>query len=215
MHYLIDGHNLIAKLPDIDLSDSDDEIELILRLKSWAAASRKRKVTLYFDGGLPSGVAHRLSTSDIQVVFAPERKTADSLIIRRIRKLQNPSEYTLVTSDQEIIDVAHKRRLPHLRSEEFAAQMGQDQQKRQTPPPPETDDPQISSAEVNEWLDLFGPEPEIPAKLKPSKRAPQSKPKPKAKRPLPRRNPGELKRTEDKLNADEVDEWLGIFTNKD
>ena len=74
MHYLIDGHNLIAKLPDISLDDPNDEIELILRLKSWASASPKRKVTVYFDGGLPGGIEQRLSTSDIKVIFAPEGK---------------------------------------------------------------------------------------------------------------------------------------------
>ncbi len=217
MHYLIDGHNLIAKISDINLSDSDDEIELILRLKSWAAASRKRKVTLYFDGGLPGGVAHRLSTSDIKVIFAPEGRTADSLIIKRIRKIKNPPEYTLVTSDQEIIAAAQKRRMSHLRSEDFTAKMGDDRRKRTAPSPPlsETDDPQISQKEIAEWMELFGPEPEIPAKPRPVKRTSQTKSKPKTKRPLPRRSPRELKRTEDKLNAGEVDEWLDIFSGKD
>ena len=141
MHYLIDGHNLIAKIPDIDLNDPNDEIELILRLKSWAAASRKRKVTVYFDGGLPGGVEQRLSTSDIKVIFAPEGKTADSFIIKRIRKLQNPAEYTLVTSDQQIIADAEKRRLPYVRSEKFAAKMSQDKQNRVAPPPPASERP--------------------------------------------------------------------------
>lgn len=174
MHYLIDGHNLIAKIPDINLNDPNDEVELILRLKSWAAASPKRKVTVYFDGGLPGGIEQRLSTSDIKAIFAPEGTTADSLIIKRIRKIQNPPEYTLVTSDQQIITAAQKHRLGHLRSEAFAAQMGQDKQKRisSPPPPSETDDPKISASEVSEWLALFGPEPELPRKPKIQKQNP-------------------------------------------
>ena len=52
MHYLIDGHNLIGALPDISLEDPDDEVKLILVLRSWAVARRRREVTVIFDGGL-------------------------------------------------------------------------------------------------------------------------------------------------------------------
>ncbi len=210
MHYIIDGHNLIAKIPDIDLNDPNDEVELILRLKSWAAASPKRKVTLYFDGGLPGGIEQRLSTSDIKVIFAPEGTTADSLIIKRIRKIPNPPEYTLVTSDQQIIAAAQKRRLPHLRSEAFAAKIGQDKQKRITSPSPPsgTDDPKISDSEVSEWLALFGPEPETPRKPTIQKQIPQ---KPSPTKPKKRRSPQELKRAGDKLSDDELSEWLDLF----
>lgn len=211
MHYLIDGHNLIAKIPDIDLNDPNDEVELILRLKSWAAASPKRKVTVYFDGGLPGGIEQRLSTSDIKVIFAPEGTTADALIIKRIRKIPNPPEYALVTSDQQIIAVAESCRLPHLRSEAFAAQMGQDKQKRtsRTVRPSPTDDPKVSDREVAEWLELFGPEPEVKKKPRPS--PPLSKEKTAKAKPKSRRSLQELKRTNKNLDDDELSEWLDLF----
>lgn len=210
MHYIIDGHNLIAKIPDISLNDPNDEVELILRLKSWAAASPKRKVTVYFDGGLPGGIEQRLSTSDIKVIFAPEGKTADSLIIKHIRKINNPPEFTLVTSDQQIIAVAENCCLRHLRSEAFTAKMGQDKQKRTTPPPlSQTDDPKISNREVAEWLELFGPEPEIQKKSKPSLR--HSKKEASESKPKPRRSLQELKRTDKKLDDAELSEWLDLF----
>lgn len=210
MHYLIDGHNLIAKIPDINLNDPNDEVELILRLKSWTAANPKRKVTVYFDGGLPGGIEQRLSTSGIKVIFAPEGKTADALIISYIQKIPNPPEFTLVTSDQQIIAAVQNRRLRHLRSETFAAQMGQDKQKRMSPsPPPQSDEPQISDSEVTEWLELFGPEPEILKKSEPQ-RPPTPKATPKHK-PKPRRSMQELKRTNKKLDDDELSEWLDIF----
>jgi predicted RNA-binding protein with PIN domain len=215
MHYLIDGHNLIAKISDINLNDPNDEVELILRLKSWAAANSKRRVTVYFDGGLPGGVEQRLSTSGIKVIFAPEGKTADSLIIKRIRKIKNPPEYVLVTSDQQIIAAAENRRLRHLRSEVFAGKMGQEKQKRMAPPPPspETDDPQISEREVAEWLALFGPEPQIPTKPKPSSSIHSAKntPSPPKRKSKPKRSIRELKRTDSDLDDDELSEWLDLF----
>ncbi len=214
MHYLIDGHNLIGKIQDISLDDPNDEVELILRLKSWAAASPKRKVTVYFDGGLPGGVAHRLSTSDIKVIFAPEGKTADSLLIKRIRKLKNPPEYMLITSDQEIIAAAQKHHLPYLRSEAFASKMGKEKRERLAPLPSKTesDDPYLSQSEVAEWLELFGPEPDLSPRPKPAKRSQQKSFQPqKSKR---RRSPQELKNAKNRLSDDEIAEWLDLF-NKD
>ena len=46
MHYIIDGHNLIGKMPDISLKDPNDEIKLTMRIKSWVAESKKRQVTV-------------------------------------------------------------------------------------------------------------------------------------------------------------------------
>ena len=33
MHYLIDGHNLIARVPGLSLADPDDEVKLLQLLK--------------------------------------------------------------------------------------------------------------------------------------------------------------------------------------
>lgn len=206
MRYLIDGHNLIAKIPDISLEDSNDEIELILRLKSWAAASPKRKVTVYFDGGLPGGVAHRLSSNNIKVIFAPQGKTADSLIIQYIGRVNNPPEYTLITSDQQIINAAEKRKMPHWRSEKFARQLGSGKRKKTaSSPSTDADDPHISPDEVAQWLEIFGSEPPTP---RPDRRTPRVRPKPKPSR---RRSPQELKTTARDLNEDEIAEWRDLF----
>ena len=42
MPYLIDGHNLIAKLPDIDIADPNDEAKLVTRLRGFAAKTSKQ-----------------------------------------------------------------------------------------------------------------------------------------------------------------------------
>ena len=54
MPILIDGHNLIGRLPDLRLDDPDDEAKLVLRLRAYAARTRKR-ITVVFDQGLPGG----------------------------------------------------------------------------------------------------------------------------------------------------------------
>lgn len=219
MHYLIDGHNLIARLEDIHLDDPNDEAKLVLRLRSWTAANKKRRVTVIFDGGLPGGKSTRLSTSRVTVIFASSGQTADDLLIRRIKQLKNPAEFTLISSDREVIATARKCRLPAMLSEEFAGQLPST--KRPKTPPAEVavvgeksvadgrEAPQLSEDEINEWLDLFGPVPErkvAPPVLPPPPKTPNDKP---AARPA-KQDIGRVDR-ERALSADEVEEWLRLF----
>ena len=60
MPFLIDGHNVIAALPDIDLEDPHDEAKLVLKLRAWTGQAR-RKAIVIFDGGIPGGYSTTLS----------------------------------------------------------------------------------------------------------------------------------------------------------
>lgn len=217
MHYLIDGHNLIAKLPDIDLSDPDDEIQLILKLRQWTAVSAKRVVTVYFDGGIPGGHNVNLSNSQVKVIFVSKGKTADSLIIARINRVKNPPEYTLVTSDQEIIAAATKRKLNHLRSEQFVARLTGEKEERSLPGPTITDDdPVISDAEVAQWLDLFGPVDEKalrrrPKPVPPNRVIPEPEPEPEEEPDAVPKPPATADRENPELSDEELREWLALF----
>lgn len=208
MHYLIDGHNLIARMQTMSLEDPDDEAKLVLRLRSWTAASRKRQVTVIFDAGLPAGMDKRLSTSQVTVIFAPEDSTADTLLIRRINKVRNPSEYLVVSSDRAVLAAAAARRVPSLVAEAFAVQL--EEEPAAPPPTPEPEKPESSPAgEIEEWLTLFGPVPERPPPPpKPVK--PAAEPAAPAKPARPARLTT-LKEAERKLSSDEVDDWLEIF----
>ncbi len=232
MHYLIDGHNLIGKLPDIKLSDSDDEIRLILRLKAWATGHKQRQVTVVFDGGITGGISHRLSTKAITVVFAPPGKTADDLLIQRMKGLRNPGNFTLVSSDRRILDAAKIARIKHLKSEEFITQLGfvfREEAKPPAPaasaaPPPsaeKAEDPQMSDAEVDEWLNLFGPTPKVGPKRKRGsysvlrktrEPAPEPELQPEERRPLtPEEFAAMAESDSPELDEVEVAEWLALF----
>jgi predicted RNA-binding protein with PIN domain len=220
MYYLIDGHNLIACLPDIQLDDPEDEVRLVGRLKNWAGGSRKRRITVYFDKGLLGGKDRRLSGWGVEVVFASTKSSADVLLIRHLKQLRNPAEYTLVSSDREIIAVAKERRVAHLTSAAFAALL---EEKPAAPPAPadrELVDPSLSPGEVQEWLALFGPvqlkkktkarslPAEAPAASEPAKSPPTAKPSPPA-------DPASLKVSDRKLTSDELDEWLSLFSDSE
>lgn len=152
MHYLIDGHNLIAKMPDISLADPNDEVKLVLRLKSWSAGSRRRRITVVFDSGLPGGQSRALSSGSVKVLFASTGSSADAILIRRIRNVQNPAEYTLVTSDREVIKAAQTRNMPRISAESFAAQI---QASNKGAKSDSALAPFLSAEEVEEWLKLF------------------------------------------------------------
>ncbi len=149
MPYLIDGHNVIAALLDIDLEDPDDEAKLVMKLRAWTARIR-RKAIVVFDGGLPGGPAPALSSTDVKVIFAARHHTnADRIIAERLRKLPDAPNWTVISSDHEILDEATQVGARTLTAQVFAEML-------QHPPEAEKEKPDaISSGEVEEWLEIF------------------------------------------------------------
>ncbi len=205
MNYLIDGHNLIARTPGLSLSDPDDEAKLVRLLRRWTAADSRRKVTVIFDAGLPAGEAKHLSGGGVKAVFAPNNSSADAVIIRRIEAIGNPPEYVIVTSDNAVAAAATRRRIAVQPSETFAANMmsdrrfgGSDNAESKRP-----EAPAMNPDEMQEWLSIFGPEPETPRPARPARKT--TPPKPTAPK----------KKTEEEKAADDIDEWLRLFGYKE
>ena len=154
MPYLIDGHNLIGQLPDLDLDDPHDEAKLVERLKSFMGRKRKR-CTVIFDGGLPGGKSRDLSTHSVRVVFAHGGTNADRIIMERIRNTRDSGKLTIVSADHEIIDVARRQRMQVVAPSAFADEMN-------APSIPDDDNPNphLSAHEVDDWLRIFGVDPD-------------------------------------------------------
>ena len=149
MPFLIDGHNVIAALRDIELEDPDDEAKLVMKLRAWSARVR-RKAIVVFDGGLPGGPSPTLSSADVKVVFAARHHTnADRIIGERLKQLPDAPNWTVVSSDHEILDDARMIGARTLTAQAFAEDL-------ERPPVAEKEKPDaISSAEVEEWLEIF------------------------------------------------------------
>lgn len=199
MNYLIDGHNLIARTPGLSLSDPDDEAKLVRLLRRWVAADSRRKVTVIFDAGLPAGEARHLSGGGVKAVFAPNNSSADAVLMRRIEAIGNPPEFVVVSSDGAVAAAAARRRVAVERAEDFAAAMMTDRRFAgggDKPVAERPDAPAMNPDELQEWLALFGPEPETPSR-------PARKPAPP--KLTPAKKPGEEKPTDD------IEEWLRLF----
>lgn len=154
MSYLIDGHNLIGQLPDLQLDDPDDEAKLVQKLIGWSARTRRQCVVV-FDAGLPGGTS-RMSTKSVRVVFASHTSSADKVIIDRIYKEKHPKNWTVVSSDNGVLDIAKRQGMQTIKAMEFARLL-----ERPVPIRPdlgEAVDVKLSADEVDEWLKLFGDE---------------------------------------------------------
>jgi predicted RNA-binding protein with PIN domain len=149
MPLLIDGHNLIAHLPDLHLDDPDDEAHLIERLRRYQARTGKR-LTVVFDQGLPGGPAPDLSTGKVKVIFAPTGRSADGLIVSRVRHNRDARGLTVVTSDGKIIAAVERYGATVVRAEAFAAELSA------ALAPTWSDEDTSSQSEIDEWLTLFG-----------------------------------------------------------
>ncbi|MBC8170190.1 MAG: NYN domain-containing protein [Anaerolineae bacterium] len=156
MTYLIDGHNLIGRLPDLQLDDPDDEALLVQKLKSFAARTGQRCIVI-FDQGLPGGES-KMSNAKVKVVFARHDSNADRVMTARISGIQNPKEWTVVSSDNDVLAAARRRKMATMKSSEFANLL-------ERPPEPdkpgmdEAADTHLSSSQVDEWLSLFNQDP--------------------------------------------------------
>lgn len=229
MPYLIDGHNLISHLPTISLDDPHDEAKLVLRLRGFAARRRK-KVFVIFDEGLPGGESH-MSTFSVKVVFASSSRTnADNVMRERIREIPDPSNWTVVSSDNEVLDAARERGMRPLPCLEFAKQLRRPQKKR----PERGSEVHVSvpSSEIEAWMSAFDSEadgmpPVEPLRLRRRRTAEAEPPDeqdesaatkdvtPSPASPEPRVQPEMSDAVDPGLTRNDVDSWMALFGEAD
>ena len=119
MPYLIDGHNLIGILPDISLSDIDDEMALFNLLETYFKATRKKAI-VYFDKG-NSLNSHNVIGAFVKAEFIKKPSSADEAIILKLKQLgKNAKNYTIVTSDQWIVNYARSSEASVITSTNFS-----------------------------------------------------------------------------------------------
>ena len=166
---IIDGHNLIGKLPGFSLSELDDEKRLVEMLQVYARVRRKH-IEVYFDGA-PAGRSGARAVGVIQVVFVPLGKPADAAIRERLFALgKQARNMSVVTSDRQVQTEAKSRGATVIPSENFARELflaanettsaqkpaRSDRAASRNRRPPEELGPSVPDHEVQEWLKIFG-----------------------------------------------------------
>lgn len=156
MPYIVDGHNLIPKIPRLNLADLDDENQLIEMLQEFCR-HRRKKVEVYFDNA-PPGQLRARNYGVVTAHYVRAGQTADNAIHKRLKRLGRASRnWTIVSSDRSVQASAKTAKAHVLTSEEFANEltgalesfpMDLEQQ----------DAPILTPNEVEDWLDIFGGE---------------------------------------------------------
>lgn len=150
MPYLVDGHNLIASVPGLRLSDPDDEAQLIGLLQSFCARERTR-VTVYFDRGLLGPVATP-GGAGVTVRFVRLPRTADEAIVAHLSRLGGEARnWTVVSSDGEVRRAARRAGARGLTSPAFALRLSP----AARPQPHEKPEPSANKEELAYWERQF------------------------------------------------------------
>jgi uncharacterized protein len=151
MPFIIDGHNLIPKIPGINLQDLDDEQKLIDLLQEYARINQDN-LEVYFDRA-PVGQAKTIQKGRLKIVFVTEKTIADERIIKRIRTLGNSAtNWVVVTSDRRIQADSKESRARSMSSEEFAQKLANTLEKERNKG---SSDQAMSDSELELWMKLF------------------------------------------------------------
>lgn len=152
MPYIVDGHNLIPKVPGLTLDDPEDELQLVKLLQEFCRLNRK-KVEVYFDNAPPGGQDSR-SFGGVIARFVRQGTTADQAIKKKLKRLGGESRnWTVISSDHEIRDAAKSARAKVVTAEEFARQLANMPVSKEVAIDSEVE---LSQEDVEDWLDFFG-----------------------------------------------------------
>ncbi len=147
MPYLIDGHNLIPKIPGLRLDQLDDEQALFFLLDEYFKRIRKKAV-VYFDRASHSSHSG-FSSAYLHAHFVRSPSSADEAILLRLKELGGDARnYTIVTSDHWIADNANALGASVISSDNFARKFLTDHSKPQTKS-------KNSKSDIDYWLDIF------------------------------------------------------------
>ncbi len=153
MPYLIDGHNLIPKVPGLSLKNFDDEMQLVELLLEFCRKRRKH-VEVFFDKA-PTGYPRSRNFGAVVARFVREGQTADDAIRGRLTRLERQARnWTVVSSDLAVQSAARAARAHYISAEAFAQEIILALQDSSTEPGKQTE-PSLSEDEVDTWLEMF------------------------------------------------------------
>jgi len=161
MAYLVDGHNLIPKIPGLSLRALDDEMQLIELLQEFCRVRRK-KVELFFDNA-PPGQARARQYGWVMARFIRQGSSADQAIRTRLAALGPAARnWTVVSSDQAVQAAARSSGAVVISSDEFARQVQQALQQAASGPAAgkKPVDTALKPEEVEAWLKFFQDKPD-------------------------------------------------------
>jgi len=156
MPILIDGHNLIPKIPGLRLSDFDDEMRLVEMLQDYSRLRRRNLIECYFDKASMGDWPHKRRFGQVRVQFARHGSSADAGIENRLARLgRGARNWLVVSSDQRVRQAARSVGARSQTSDEFAGELLAVLETGEGPSGISEDAPPVSAQEVDYWLSKF------------------------------------------------------------
>ncbi len=138
MRIIIDGYNLIRRVPqlrEIDRADLEEAREFLLRELSAYRSGKGHRITVVFDG---AGSIHlggsRHKVGGVTVVYSPQGRDADSVILEMLRQGQAD---VAVSGDREIADAAVRAGVTPVTPERFWDRVQEEEYRRMKGEEPE------------------------------------------------------------------------------
>jgi len=154
MPYIVDGHNLIPRIPGLSLQDIDDENQLVEMLQEFCRVNRK-KVEVYFDNA-PPGQLKVQKFGLVSAFFVRAGRSADQAIQQKLNRLGNEARnWNVVSSDREVQSAARAARATVIPASIFAQQMLNTIQGSDSGTDT-LEEPAVSQEELEHWMKEFG-----------------------------------------------------------
>jgi predicted RNA-binding protein with PIN domain len=120
--YIIDGYNVIHKIPDIKAlmeTDLQSAREKFVFLLDTYFSKKRNQVYIVFDGCNDISTFNIHSTPKIRVLFSKRYQKADILIKTLLDERKNKALTTIVSSDHEVYQYGKVSRCNVMKSEDF------------------------------------------------------------------------------------------------
>lgn len=121
LSYIIDGNNLIGKIPslmNLQKKDKQASREKLVYMLDRYFVQKKANVTLHLDGH----PGESINSSKMRIVYS-ENLTADEMIKKQISQSKSTRNISVVTSDSNLAQFARVCSAKIISSEEFAAEI--------------------------------------------------------------------------------------------
>ena len=159
MPLLLDTYNILHVTgvlpPEVAGIDVRELIDLIA-----GSRFRAEQVVLVCDGHPRRGTAASEDASGIRrVIYSGKHESADDVIVRLIGHSSAPRRLTVVSSDNEILRAARKRRCPTMSSEKLLGILAEDHaspRARKSAAGAGKPRAPLTAAGVEEWIKVFG-----------------------------------------------------------
>jgi predicted RNA-binding protein with PIN domain len=156
MPVIIDGHNLLWEVRDIDeYYHRMDEIQLCYILSRYFSRIEDSG-EIIFDGTGPPDKNVFNSVSNIDVFFAGLDNDSDTVIEEKIKANSAPKRLTIVSSDRRLRRAASLRKAIAIKSNVFWADVQRQLSRKSISQEPGAKEHGLSDSETQKWIEYFG-----------------------------------------------------------